>query len=120
MRSKLFAGAALAAVLTAAVALGGGFTKFLAPASAAPGQPVASAPQPCCTEADCCPECLACCAEDGCCWECIQCCIEMGCDPSCCFPARARARAGAAKQAEAPRGQAAKKGPACCPDGCCK
>ena len=109
MRSMLFAGAGLAAVLTVAVALAGGFTK-----SPAPGQPVASAAGPCCTEADCCPGCPACCAEDGCCWECIECCLDTGCDPSCCFPVPAGARA------EAPRARAADKRQACCADGCCK
>jgi hypothetical protein len=97
MRSELFAGAGLAAVLTVGVALAGGFTKSPAPAGAAPGHPVASAGQRWCTEADCCPECIACCVEDGCCWECVQCCIETGCDPFCCFPALNGAKAEASK-----------------------
>jgi hypothetical protein len=85
MRSKLFAGSALAAVLTvAAVALATGFTK--SPGGVQPAQAVARTAQPCCTEADCCPECILCCSLDGCCEECIQCCIDMGCDPLCCFP----------------------------------
>jgi hypothetical protein len=120
MRSQLFAGAALAAVLTVAVALAGAFTKSPAPASAAPAQAVASAAQPCGSGADCCPECLACCADDGCCPECLACCIAMGCDPSGCFPALARAKAEAPKQAEESSAQAPEKGQDCCADGCCK
>ncbi len=112
MRFKLFSGLCLAAVLSvAAVALAGGFTKSPAPVGDPVALPASSAAQPCCTAADCCPECIACCAIDGCCEECILCCIEMGCDPSCCFPAATTAKA------EAPKKAAAK---ACCADGCCK
>src|SRR5262249_30910409 len=121
MRFKFFASSALGAVLTvAAVALAAGFMKAPATIRAEPDQPVASADQPCCTEGDCCPECLACCDEDGCCWECIQCCIEMGCDPSCCFPALASTRAKAPAKAAASCAQPSKTGQACCAEGCCK
>ena len=121
MRLKLFLGLSVAVVLSvAAVALAGGFTKPPAPVSIAVAQPAPCADQPCCTDADCCPECIACCAIDGCCEECIECCIEMGCDPSCCFPALTSAKAEAPKKAEASCAQPAKKGQACCADGCCK
>jgi len=120
MRFKLFAGSALGAVLTvAAVALAAGFLKVPATVRAEPDQPAACADQPCCTEADCCPDCIACCDEDGCCWECIQCCIEMGCDPSCCFPALTSTRAKAPTKA-ASCAQPSKAGQACCAEGCCK
>jgi hypothetical protein len=118
MRTKLFIGSASAIVLViAAVAFAGAFNR---PQPTITAEPVKAAQQsaeaqPCCTEQNCCPECLACCAEDGCCWECMLCCIEMGCDPACCFPSStsAKAEAGCTKPA-------AKTAKACCNDGCCK
>ena len=74
MRYKWFCLAALAAMLcVAAVTLAAGFAR---PAAR-------SASQARCTEADCCPECVACCALDGGCPECEECCEAMGCAPCC-------------------------------------
>lgn len=85
MRSKSFLGWSVAGILASAVValvtLAGGFTKT------APLQ--ATQPEPCCSAADCCPECIACCAVDECCEACLLCCLEMGCDPSGCCPAPA-------------------------------
>lgn len=64
MRFKVLSCLFLAGVVsTAAFALAGGFSN--SPATVTSGQP-------CCTVADCCPECIACCAIDGCCEECIR------------------------------------------------
>lgn len=116
MRSKLFAGSALAAVLTvAAVTLAGGFTKSPATVRPEPSQAV-----DCLDGSACCPECIACCAEDGCCWECVECCIEMGCEPSFCFEALTSAKAEAPDKAEVSCAQPAENGEACCADGGCK
>jgi hypothetical protein len=144
MRTKLFIGSASAVVLViAAVAFAGAITKpqptitqaqgYICPVTGeelpcplccpykAQAAQQSSQTQPCCTEQDCCPECLACCAEDGCCEECILWCLAMGCDPLCCFPSPAGASAQAPGPAEACcTTPAPTKGQDCCADGCCK
>ncbi len=121
MRTKRFIGSAAAVVLViAAVAFAGAFTNphptltqqgYICPVTGeelpcplccpyhAQAARQSAQTQSCCTEQDCCSECLACCAEDGCCWECILCCIEMGCDPACCFPSSTNAKVEAPRKA---------------------
>jgi hypothetical protein len=112
MRSQLFIGSAFVVLLViVGVALAGVFTKpqpTITPEPVKVAQPRTQ--EPCCTEQNCCPECLACCAEDGCCWECILCCIEMGCDPACCFPSSTSVTSEAPKKGEV----------RCTADGCSK
>jgi hypothetical protein len=137
MRTKLFIGSTSAVVLViAAVAFAGAFTgpqptvtpqAYICPVTGeelpcplccplnARAARQSAQNQSCCTEQDCCPECLDCCAEDGCCWECILWCIAMGCDPACCFPSAPSAQAEACCTKPA-----ANTARACCTDGCCK
>ena len=109
MRNKLFLGS-FVLLFVGAIAFAGAYTMVTATSTPEPTQAVQSASQgqPCCTENECCLECILCCSIDGGCEECFQCCIEMGCDPFCCLPNSTSTKA------EAPKAKT------CSGVGCCK